>query len=219
MSSPPDLYYHPLSSYSWKVLIALYENGTAFTPRSLEDPDAAAQWATLWPIARFPLLRDGDRTIAEASVIIEYLGQHHSGPFIPIPADPDAAIEARMMDRLFDNYVMNALQTAVFDRVRPEGTNRDPHGVAQAKALLARAYDLIEARIAGRTWAAGERFTLADCAALPALFYADYWLPFRATHPNLAAYIARLEARPSIVRVLEEKQPFFHNFPFAGGTG
>jgi glutathione S-transferase len=212
-----DLYYHPLSSYSWKVLIALYENATPFTPRSLAEPENGAAWMELWPIARFPVLRDGDRTVAEASVIVEYLGQFHPGPFAPIPADPEMAIEARMMDRLFDNYVMNQLQVAVFNKVRPEEANRDPYGEAQARDLLGKAYDLIEARIAGRTWAAGEAFTLADCAALPALFYADYWLPFRDTHPNLDAYIARLEARPSIKRVLEEKQPWFQYFPFAQG--
>lgn len=210
-----ELFYHPLSSYSWKVLIALYENGTAFTPCSLKDPEHAARWQACWPLGRFPVLCDGDHVVAEASVIVEYLGQHHPGPFVAIPADADEAIETRLMDRLFDNYVMTALQTAVLNRIRPEGANRDPHGVAQARAMLARAYDLIEARIAGRTWAAGDRMTLADCAALPALFYADHWLPFRATHPNLAAYLARLEARPSVARVLAEKEPYFHHFPFA----
>ncbi|MET0370420.1 MAG: glutathione S-transferase family protein [Sphingobium sp.] len=210
-----ELYYHPLSSYCWKALIALYENATPFEPRMLEDPAVAGEWMALWPIGRFPVLRDGDRVIAETSVIIEYLGQRHPGPFVPIPADPDFAIEVRLMDRLFDNYVMGSLQTVVFEKVRPEGANRDPYGVEQARLFLAKSYDLIEARIAGRAWAAGEDFSLADCAALPALYYCDYIVPFRATHPNLGAYIARLEARPSVARVLAEMRPWFHHFPFA----
>ncbi|MET0248246.1 MAG: glutathione S-transferase family protein [Sphingobium sp.] len=212
-----ELYYHPLSSYCWKVLIALYENGTAFTPRMLEEPGVAEEWARLWPIARFPILRDGDAVIAETSVIIEYLGLKAPGPFVPIPPDPDAAIEARLMDRLLDNYVMTPLQAVVFEAVRPADANRDPHGVTQAKAMLAKAYAMIETRMTGRSFAAGETMTLADCAAVPALFYADYILPFRATHPTLAAYMARMEQRPSVARVLAEKEPWFHNFPFAKG--
>ena len=210
-----QLFYHPLSSYSWKALIALYDNATPFIPRMLEDPQASAEWTSLWPIARFPVLKDGDKMIAEASIIVEYLGMVAPGPFVPIPADPDAALEARLMDRLFDNYVMGSLQTVVFEKVRPEGSNGDPYGVDQAKAMLAKAYDLIEHRIAGRAWAAGDAFSLADCAALPSLFYADYIVPFRGSHPALAAYMARLEARPSVARVLEEKQPWFQYFPFA----
>ncbi len=213
------LYYHPLSSYCWKVLIALYENATPFTPRMMEQPDVAQEWMALWPIGKFPILMDGDRLVAEASIIIEYLGQVAPGPFRPIPADPAMALEARLMDRLFDNYVMGPMQAAVADRIRPEGVARDPYAVEQAMALLAKAYDLIEKRIAGRQWAAGADFSLADCAAAPALFYADHVLPFRDSHPNLNAYIARLEARPSFARVLEEKQPWFHHFPFADARG
>jgi glutathione S-transferase len=209
------LYYHPLSSYCWKVLIPLYENDTPFERKMLEDPGVGEEWMALWPIGRFPIVRDGDKVIAETSIIIEYLARRHPGPFMAIPADPDAALEARLMDRLFDNYVMGPLQTVVFEKIRPEGANRDPHGVAQAKAFLARAYDLIEDRIAGRTWAAGEDFSLADCAALPSLYFTDCVVPFRESHPNLAAYMARLEARPSVARVLEEMRPWFHNFPFA----
>jgi glutathione S-transferase len=212
-----ELFYHPLSSYCWKVLIALQENGTPFTSRMLEEPAVAGEWMALWPIGRFPVLRDGDRLIAETSIIIEYLGLKAPGPFKAIPADPDAAIEVRMMDRLFDNYVMGPMQTVVFETIRPEGANRDPHGVEQARTMLAKAYALIESRISGRTWAAGEDFSLADCAAAPALFYADYILPFRASHPGLGAYIARLEARPSFARVLADMRPWFHNFPFADG--
>jgi glutathione S-transferase len=212
------LFYHPLSSYCWKVLIALHENGTPFDGVVLDNAETAAQWQALWPIARFPLLCDDarDAPVAEASIIIEYLGLHYPGSFAPIPADPDLAIEARLMDRLFDNYVMTPMQAFVADRIRPDGTG-DAHGVAQARAMLGKAYALLEERIAGRTWAAGEALTLADCAALPALFYADKVVPFRASHPVLAAYLARLEARPSVARVLAEKEPVWAMFPFADG--
>ncbi|MDO7835697.1 glutathione S-transferase family protein [Sphingobium sp. HBC34] len=212
------LYYHPLSSYCWKVLIALYESGVPFERRMLEEEGVTQQWLALWPIAKFPILHDRARaaTVAEASIIIEYMAQHEPGTFRPIPADPDAALEARLMDRLFDNYVMTPMQALVGDRLRPEG-ERDPHGVAQARALLAKAYALIGSRIAGRTWAAGETFGLADCAAAPALFYADKIVPMRRDHPVLAAYLDRLESRPSVARVLEEKQPWWRNFPYADG--
>lgn len=209
------LYYHPLSSYCWKVLIALYENATPFTPRMMAEAEVAQECMALWPIGKFPILEDGDTVVAEASIIVEYLGQVAPGPFAPVPADPAMALEVRLMDRLFDNYVMGPMQAAVADRIRPEGVARDPYAVQQAMGLLAKAYDLIERRIAGRTWAAGAAFSLADCAAAPALFYADYVLPFRDSHPHLRAYIERLEARPSFARVLEEKEPWFHYFPFA----
>lgn len=215
---PLQLFYHPLSSYCWKALIALYENGTPFEGVLLDNAAAAADLRALWPIARFPLLRDEERdtTVAEASIIIEYLGVHYPGSFTPIPANADSAIEVRLMDRLFDNYVMTPMQVFVADRIRPDGT-QDPHGVEQARAMLGNAYALLEERIAGRTWATGESFTLADCAALPALFYADKVVPFRASHPVLASYLARLEARPSIARVLAEKEPVWAMFPFADG--
>lgn len=212
------LFYHPLSSYCWKVLIACYENGTPFEGVLLRDAVAGAEMQALWPIGRFPVLRDQkrDRIVAEASIIIEYLGVHYPGDFIPIPTEADLAIEVRFMDRLFDNYVMTPMQVLVADRLRPDGT-RDLQGVEAARILLGKAYALLEQRIAGRTWAAGKAFTLADCAALPALFYADKVVPFRASHPTLAAYLARLEARSSVARVLAEKEPVWAMFPFADG--
>lgn len=212
------LYYHPLSSYSWKVLIAFYENGTAFEGRILEDPGAAEAWLRLWPVAKFPVLRDEalDRTVAEASIIIEYLGQQCPGPFRPIPEDRDAALEVRLMDRLFDNYVMAPMQAIVGERIRPEEAGRDPYAVGQARQMLGKAYALLEERMAGRRWAAGDAFTLADCAAAPALFYADRIEPMRGGFPGLAAYLERLEARESFARVLREKEPWWHMFPFAG---
>ena len=213
------LYYHPLSSYCWKVLIALYENGTAFEPRLLEDAAAAQTWLALWPLGKFPVLRDEarDRTIAETSIIIEYLGLHCPGPFRPVPEDADIALEARLMDRLFDNYVMTPMQAIVGERIRPEGIARDPHSVEEARRMLGKAYALLEERMAGRRWAAGDDFTLADCAAAPSLFYADRIEPMRDGFPGLGAYLERLEARESFARVLREKEPWWHMFPFAEG--
>jgi glutathione S-transferase len=212
------LYYHPLSSYSWKPLIPLYENGTPFDGRIIDQdhPENCGEWIASWPLQRFPVLRDEERgvTIVEASVIVEYLGIHYPGPFAPVPADPDTALEVRTLDRLFDNYVMSSMQAYIYNKIRPEGM-QDDYGLEQAKALLARTYDLLEGRLAGRTWAAGEAFSLADCAAGPSLFYADKVQPFRGSHPVLGAYLDRLEARPSFARVLAEKEPYWQMFPFA----
>ena len=212
------LYYHPLSSYCWKVLIALYENDTPFERAMMEEPGVTEAWLTLWPLGKFPVLRDEarDRTVAEASIIIEYLGQQRAGRFRPIPADPGEALEVRLMDRLFDNYVMTPMQKIVADRLRPEDA-RDAHGMGEARILLGKAYAMLEERIGARQWAAGDDFTLADCAAAPALFYADKVEPMRGGFPALAAYLDRLEARASFARVLEEKQPWWHMFPYANG--
>lgn len=212
------LYYHPLSSYCWKVLVALYENDTPFERAMMEDPGVAEAWLALWPLGKFPVLRDEaqDRTVAEASIIIEYLDQQRPGPFTAIPTDPAEALEVRLMDRLFDNYVMAPVQALVADRLRPEDS-RDPHGVGQARQMLGKAYALLEERIGARMWAAGDSFTLADCAAAPSLFYADKVEPMRGGFPALAAYLDRLEARPSFARVLEEKEPWWPMFPFANG--
>ena len=212
------LYYHPLSSYCWKVLIALYENDTPFERAMMEEPGVTEAWLTLWPLGKFPVLRDEarDRTVAEASIIIEYLGQQRAGRFRPIPADPGDALEVRLMDRLFDNYVMTPMQKIVADRLRPDDA-RDAHGVGEARILLGKAYAMLEERIGARQWAAGDDFTLADCAAAPALFYADKVEPMRGGFPALAAYLDRLEARPSFARVLEEKEPWWHMFPYANG--
>ena len=212
------LYYHPLSSYCWKVLIAFYENGTPFARRMMEEPGVADAWLALWPLGKFPVLRDEarDQTVAEASIIIEYLGQQRAGRFRPIPADPGEALEVRLMDRLFDNYVMTPMQKIVADRLRPDDA-RDARGVGEARILLGKAYAMLEERIGARQWAAGDDFTLADCAAAPALFYADKVEPMRGGFPALAAYLDRLEARPSFARVLEEKEPWWHMFPYANG--
>jgi len=210
------LHAHPLSSYCWKVLIALYENDTPFTLKELNlgDPDEAAAFAALWPIAKMPVLVDRDRVIVESSIIIEYLDLHHRGAirFIPDHADPDAALRARMMDRVFDDYVMTPMQRIIADRLRPADA-KDPHGVGEAEALLEKAYGWLENELDGRTWAAGEGFGLADCAAGPALHYAGRVRRFGEHRPALVAYLARLEARPSFARVLAEAAPYAHLFP------
>ncbi len=211
------LHMHPLSSYCWKVLIALYENDTPFEARQLDnlgDPETAAAFRALWPTAKIPLLRDEarDRTVPETSVIIEYLQATYPGPVRFIPDEPDAALRVRLLDRLFDLYVHNQMQAIVGDRLRPADA-RDPYGVAHARAQLAMAYDLLETELAGRTWAAGEVFSLADCAAAPALFYANKLAPLTDAHPNVSAYLDRLLARPSFARVLQEAEPYFAMFP------
>jgi len=206
------LYAHPFSSYCQKVLIALYENAVLFDLRMLGTPEADAELAALWPLKRFPVIRDGDRTVFEATSIIDYLALHHPGPVRLIPADPDTAIEVRMRDRFFDNYVSTPMQTIVFDRIR-HADARDPFGVAQARATLDSAYAWLEAEMAARTWAAGADFTLADCAAGPALFYADWVHPIGEARPALQAYRARLLARPSFARAVDEARPFRAGFP------
>ena len=210
------LYAHPLSSYCWKVLIALYENDTPFEFRQLDaaHADNGREFAALWPIAKMPVLADRGRAVVESSIIIEYLGLHHRGPVTLVPhhADPDAALRVRTMDRAFDNYVMTPVQQIVFDRIRPAET-RNPHDGELARALLDKTYGWLESELAGRTWAAGEDFSMADCAAAPALHYADKVRPLRAGFPTLGAYLGRLEARPSFARVLAEAAPYAHMFP------
>lgn len=206
--SPPALYAHPFSSYSLKVLIAFYERGTPFELRLLssENPSAGAELRALWPLEKFPVLRDGDRAWFESSVIIEWLDRHGPGPGRLIPEDPDAALEVRMLDRVFDNYVMAPTQSIVFDRVRPEGAG-DPHGVGLARAQLDRAYAWLDGLVAERAWAAGASFGLADCAAAAALSYANWVHPFDG-HGRLVAYFRRLRARPSVARAVDEGRPY-----------
>lgn len=207
-----ELFAHPFSSYCQKALIALYENDVPFTYRMLEDPGVGEEFAALWPLKRFPILRDGDRTVMEATVVIEYLQLHHPGPIRLIPDDPDLAIEARMLDRVFDNYVMTPQGKFVFDALRPEG-DRDPYGVEEARRMLEASYAWLDQRLQGRVWAVGDVFTLADCAAAPSLFYADWTHPIAERHAALRAYRARLLQRPSFARAVEEARPFRHYFP------
>lgn len=167
-----ELFAHPFSSYCQKVLIALYENDIPFTCRMMEDPGVGEDFAALWPIKRFPILRENGRVVLEASILIEYLQVHHPGPVQLIPEDPDLALEVRMLDRVFDNYVMTPQGKFVYDRLRPV-ESRDSLGVQEAGAMLDTSYAWLDQHLQGRTWAVGETFTLADCAAAPSLFYAD----------------------------------------------
>ena len=205
------LYAHPFSSYSQKALIALYENGTPFEYRRLEDATAFAELEALWPMKRFPILVDRNRVILEASTVIEYLQVHYPGPIRLIP-DGDAGIEARMLDRVFDNYVMTPMQKIVLDRLRPESA-RDAYGVMEARGFLDRIYAWLDERLAGRDWAAGAAFTLADCAAAPSLFYADWAHEIPAALVHLRAYRSWLLARPSITRAVDEARPYRPHFP------
>ena len=209
-----QLFFHPFSSYSQKALIALYENGTPFTPRVLspEDPATGAEFAARWPIGKFPILVDGERTIVEATAVIEYLEAAHPGPARLIPADPLAAVEVRMMDRVFDNHVSTPQQRVVYDALRAPA-ERDPRGVADARAALERAYAWLDERVARREWAAGDAFSLADCAAAPSLFYADWTHAIDARFANLIAYRRRLLARPSFAKAVDAARPFRPYFP------
>jgi glutathione S-transferase len=210
------LYYHPLSSFCWKVLVALYENETPFTPVMLDlsKETERAALLKLWPIGKFPVLRDDamDRTIPETSIIIEYLDNQYPGRTRLIPADPKLALQTRLRDRFYDLYVHLPMQKVVGDRLRPAGKN-DPHGVDEAKARIASCYGMIDKEVANKTWAMGDAFTLADCAAAPALFYGNKVLPFGDTHKNVTAYFERLLARPSFARVVKDAEPYFAMFP------
>lgn len=206
-------YGHPFSSYCQKALIPLYENEIAFDFRVVE-PDAAditAQWAALWPLKRFPLLVDDGKIVAESSIIIEYLDLHHRGRVRLLPDDPAAALDVRFMDRFFDNHVMNVMQVPVAEVLRGEGGRKD-QALAEARLSLDTAYAWLDARLAGREWAAGDAFSLADCAAAPALFYAD-WVHEIRDYPNLRAYRSRLLARPSFARAVDDARPFRPYFP------
>ena len=209
---PLALYGHAFSSYTQKVLIALYENQTPFEYRMLEDPGAMEELTALWPMKRFPVLVDAGRTVLEATSIIEYLDVQHPGPVRLIPADAGAALDVRMMDRVFDNYVSTPQQKIVADRLRPE-TVRDPHGVAEARVVLATAYAWLDKVMANRQWAAGDGFSLADCAAAPFLFYADWTERIDPAFTNLLDYRRRLLARPSFARAVEEARPYRDYFP------
>jgi len=206
------LYSHPFSSYCQKVLTALWENDVAFTYRNLEDAGAGDELKALWPLGRFPVLVDAGRTVIESSVIIEHLDVKHRGPVRLIPDDPDAALEVRFMDRFFDNYVMTAMQKPVAEALRTEGARKEL-AMVEAREALDAAYAWLEQRLDGRTWAAGESFTMADCAAAPSLFYADWVHQIGDAFPRLRAYRTRLLARPSFARAVEEARPYRAYFP------
>jgi glutathione S-transferase len=208
------LYSHPLSSCCWKVLIALYENGTPFNARmvNLGDPEAKAAFKTLWPTAKIPLLEDGNEVIPETSIMIEHIEQRYPGETCLIPQDPHEQLSVRLWDRLFDLYVMTPMQRFIAQQLRPEA-ERDTGIIAGSLKELRNAYDMIEERRGNRNWAAGESFSMADCAAAPALFYARTVAPFSSSHVNLSHYFDRLMTRPSVKRVITEARPYFQYFP------
>jgi glutathione S-transferase len=206
-------YGHPFSSYAQKVLIALYENALAFSHRELQpgDADANSEWRALWPFAKMPVLVDAGRTVAESSIIIEHLHLAHRGPVALLPDDAVEALEVRFMDRFFDHHVMNHVQAPVAEALRADG--RRDTALVEARERLQRAYAWLEQRLQGRTWAAGEAFSMADCAAAPSLFYADWVHPIAPEFPTVRAYRERLLRRPSMARAVEQARPYRAWFP------
>jgi len=210
------LHFHPLSSFCHKVLIALYENEIPFTPKlvNLRNEDERNALCKLWPIGKFPVLEDHarHRSVAESTIIIEYLDEHYPGKVRLLPAERDLARQTRFRDRFFDLYIHAPMQKIVGDRLRPVD-KKDAHGVEEARTQMITALAMLDQYMAKNTWATGETFSMADCAAAPALFYADKVMPFSTTHPNAAAYLQRLKERPSYARTLKEAEPYFKNFP------
>jgi len=206
------LYAHPFSSYCQKVLIALYENRTPFEYRRLDEPGAMEELTARWPMKRFPLLVDEGRTIVESTIIIEHLGLFHPGPVQLVPAEPREALEARRMDRIFDLYFATPQQKIVFDTFRKEGEH-DARGVADARTQLETSYAWLDNVMRERQWAAGERFSLADCAAAPFLFYADWTHRIDPKFEHVLAFRERLLKRPSFARAVDEARPYRPLFP------
>lgn len=207
-----ELFAHPFSSYCWKALIALHERDIEFTFRLLtpEDPATMAQHRGLWPIGKMPVLRDGERVLFESSIVIEYLDRIGDAPRL-LPADPDAALRVRQLDRVFDHYVMTPMEKIVLDHLRPP-ESRDGYGVAKAREQLRTTYAWLEGELGEDGWACGD-FSLADCAAAPSLFYADWVEPIGPEHACLRAYRARLLARASVARAVDGARPYRHFFP------
>lgn len=209
------LHFHPLASFCWKALIALYETATPFEQVIVNHGDEASLSAfkTVWPLAKMPVLVDDARgcTVAESTIVVEYLDANYPGASPLIPRDPDYAWQVRMWDRLFDHYVHEPMQKVVIDRLRPQGAN-DTMGVEQARTQLREIYGFIERSLETAPLMTGG-FTLADCSAAPALFYGDTVEPVGQGHPKLSAYLDRLMARASFARVLAEAEPFFEMFP------
>jgi glutathione S-transferase len=213
------LYFHPLASFCHKALIALYENAIPFEPVIVDfaDPASEAGFRKVWPMAKMPVLHDEarGRTVAESTIVIEYLDSFHRGATRFIADDAELAWQTRFWDRFYDHYVQEPMQKIVTDRLRPPGQN-DPAGVEQAKAQLREAYRIADPVMRSRTWAMGDDFSLADCAAAPALFYADLVQPLASQAPALSLYLDRLMARPSFARALREAEPYFALFPLDG---
>jgi glutathione S-transferase len=209
------LYLHPLSSFCWKVLIALYEADIPFEPVMVDlmDPAKRADYLKLSPFGKIPTLVDGDRAINETSIQIEYLALNYPQAATLLPKDPGEALKVRALDRFFDLYVGAVLGKVANDRLRP-AEKRDPIGVGMAMNDLKTALSIVEEDMAIRTWAAGESFTLADCAAAPSLFYANRLVPYTSGYPHVARYLERLLKRPSVARAIREAEPYFHMVPY-----
>jgi glutathione S-transferase len=211
------LFLHPLSSYCHKALIALYENGTPFTPHlvELQKPESRDAFKAIWPVGKFPVLRDeaNGRVIPESTSIIEYLSWHYPSSGRLVPEDAAAAFDARVADRFYDLHVHTHMQRIIGERLRP-ADQKDPYGLEQARTALEVGLGVAEKTMAGRAWATGETFSMADCAAAPALFYVDMAVaPLAGSYPNLTAYLGRLKQYPSYARVLEEAQPYMQFVP------
>lgn len=210
------LHAHPLSSFCMKALVALYENDTPFEFHLLDLSNDAERTAfrAMWPIGKMPVLRDEARdcTVPEATIVIEYLSLHAPGRVRLIPDNEDLARDVRLRDRFYDLYLQLPMQKIVGDRLRPTD-KKDPYGVEEARTLLTTALGVVEREMATKTWAVGDAFTMADCAAAPALLYADKVMPFASSHKHATAYLNRLRERPSFARVLREAEPYFANFP------
>jgi len=214
------LYFHPLSSFCHKVLIALYENDTPFEPKIVNfvEDASTAEFKAIWPVGKIPVLRDekDDRTVPESSIIIEYLDRHYPGPTRFIPADPERALQTRLRDRFYDLYVHLPMQKIMVDRLR-SADKRDSYGVDEARAQLRTSYGIIERQMTAGGWATGETFSLADCAAAPSLFYGSMAEPPGDNHKNVRTYLERLKARPSFARVIKEAEPYFGMVPKEAG--
>jgi glutathione S-transferase len=208
-----QLYGHPFSSYTWKVLIALRADGTAFEFCMLgpEHPEHGAELQRRWPFGQFPLLVDGDRTVVESTCIVEHLQAHHPGPNRWIP-DGEPGRRVRFLDRVFDLRVMAPMTAVVFDSLRPPA-ERNPADRTLARERLRTAYGWLEDNLGRGPWAVGSEFTLADCAAAPSLFYADWVEPIGDAQPRLRAYRARLLAHPVVAQVVDEARPYRPLFP------
>jgi glutathione S-transferase len=210
------LYYHPLASFCWKVLIALYENEIPFEGRivDLADPASRAELDRIWPVGKFPVLvdRTARLELPESTIIIEYLNERYPGASKFVPKKSGDARNVRLLDRFFDFYVHQPMQKIVTDKLRPV-ESRDAYGVEEARRTLATSYGMLETRMRDGEWLVGDGFSLADCSAFPALYYANRVAPLGNTHPRSQAYLARLHERSSVKRVFEEAGPYFENFP------
>ena len=207
-----QLFGHPFSSYTWKVLIPLYADETPFEFRQVpENEENYSELKRIWPFGKFPLLLDDGQPVIETTCIIEHLQAHYPGSNTWIP-DGELGRRVRFLDRFFDLYVQGNMQPAVNHALRPEGMG-DAYGAEQGRKNLHIAYDWLEANLADSGWAAGEQFTLADCAAAPSLFYADWVEEIGRTRPKLAAYRARLLAHSTVTRVIDEARPYRPYFP------